>query len=90
MAQVRHLMITCPTCGQVGRYALEPTEHAPLVTLVRCQVEEGGCKVQFAVEIRMRVEIEYSTCRLTLPSTRRPDCLMEAEQLAEAADPGDF
>jgi hypothetical protein len=87
MPQQRHLTIPCPNCGHVGRHMLEPTEHAPLVTLVWCDAEFGGCDLPFAVEVRLRVEVEYSTCRLLLPSTTQSDCLAEAERLPDAFAP---
>ena len=85
MAMQRHLMIPCPSCGQVGRYLLEPTEQAPQITLLWCPDEEDGCGLSFAVEVQMRVEITVSTCRLTLPSTTREDCLQAFDL---TADPG--
>ncbi len=89
MATIRYLTIPCPTCGHVGRYGLEPTEYRPLVTLVSCCGEEGGCETPFAVEVRLRVEIEYSTCRLALPSTTPRDCL-EDTVLRNGPDPNNF
>jgi hypothetical protein len=62
---------------------LEPTEHAPLVTLVTCDGEAGGCDTPFAVEVRLTVQIDYSTCRLALPSTVRPDALTELPTLCD-------
>ena len=85
----RLLMIVCPTCGHEGRYSLELTEGAPQVRLLWCNGEEGGCEVPFAVEVRLRVEIDYSTCRLALPSTQRPDAGPDAAALLDGRRGGE-
>jgi hypothetical protein len=89
MGTVRPLHIPCPSCGHVVRYLVEPTEHVPQITLLWCPDDEGGCGLPFAVEVRMRVEITYSTCRLTLPSTTRDDCLEDLTTMP-GPDPTDF
>lgn len=86
MPLLRHLPLTCPTCGHTSPYILEPTEHAPLVTLVPCE----ACLVPFGVEVRLTVTIETHVCRLALPSARRPDALEEVQTLAEPEDASDF
>jgi hypothetical protein len=47
------------------------------------------CRLQRTYVHYSRVEIEYNTCRLTLLSTTRGDCLEEAE-LPRGPDPNDF
>jgi hypothetical protein len=79
----RLLLMLCPVCGHAGRYTVTPREEAPLVMLLSCNVEEGGCGTTFAAEIRMRVEVDYSTCRLELPSLAVQDALQEIETLQE-------
>jgi len=68
----RPLQIVCPNCGHARRYILEAQENTPKVQLVSCDQDSGGCGVVFAVEVRLTVHIEYSTCRLMLPSTQPP------------------
>jgi hypothetical protein len=85
----RHLTIPCPSCGHVRRYMVEPTEYVPQITLLWCPEDEGGCGLPFAVEVRMQVEITYSTCRLTLPSTTRQDGMEDLTTLPDR-DPNDF
>jgi len=83
MALVRHILVTCPNCGHPDRYILEPLEETPLVAILSCEPDEGGCDTKFAVEVRLHVEITVSTCRLALPSTQRPDALLELQTLAD-------
>src|SRR5262245_34937551 len=71
----RQVALVCPTCGHHARYHLAPTEGVPLVTVVRCPADGGGCGTPFAVEVRMTITIATSTCRLHLPSTTPVDCL---------------
>jgi len=78
--------IACPICAHVGRYSVDPNEHSPLVTLLYCDVEQGGCDRQFAVEVCLHVRVEVHTCRLTLPSTTVTDALVELSTLPEPDD----
>jgi hypothetical protein len=71
----RQIALLCPTCGHQARYHLAPTEGIPLVTVVLCPEDGGGCGTPFAVEVRMTITIATSTCRLNLPSTTPVDCL---------------
>jgi hypothetical protein len=71
----RQLALVCPTCGHHTSYRLAPTEGVPLVTVVTCPEDGGGCGTPFAVEVRMTITMETSTCRLHLPSTTPVDCL---------------
>ena len=86
MLTPRPLMITCPTCGHRGRYTLQPAEDTPLLAILHCDTTEGGCDTPFAVEVRLRVEVTVNTCRLALPSTTRPDALVEVQTLPEPED----
>jgi hypothetical protein len=68
----RRIEIVCPSCGHVRPHILKAQENIPTVQLVTCESDSGGCGRPFAVEVRLTVQIEYSTCRLMLPSTQAP------------------
>jgi len=83
MSALRTLEIPCPTCGRVWPYNLSPTEHSALVTILFCDLGDGGCDTHFAAEVRLYVTVEVHTCRLALPSATRPDAIVEVETLVE-------
>jgi hypothetical protein len=91
MGMVRHINIVCPSCGQEQRQMVEPMENHPTIVLLLCDSEEGGCDQRFAAEIRLHVSMDYSTCRLSLPSQQQAlvDCLSDAAMTTEP-DPNDF
>ena len=90
MPLVRSIEIPCPCCGHQNRYRLEPSEGSPLLEIVRCDPDAGGCDTAFAVEVTLRVEVSVSTCRLALPSTTVQDALQDITQMAEPEADIDF
>lgn len=86
MPLLRHLTIGCPNCGTQCSVPLEPAEDTPLLAIVHCDREYGGCDTPYAVEVCLHVTVEVHTCRLALPSATRPDAMVEVETRAESED----